>query len=117
MEFIPREIDGNILVIGADGGLDGTNAHRFTEDVLTIVEGGISRLIIDCERLTHVSSVGLGALIRIRGRAAKVGGDVKLCNVSGGPMQVLRASRLDRVFGVYADLNQARLACQDSEGS
>ncbi len=113
MEFIPREIDGDIMVIEADGGLDGTNANQFTDDVLAIVEGGISRLIIDCERLSHVSSVGLGALIRIRSRASKVGGDVKLCSVSGVAMQVLQASRLDRVFGIYSDLNQARLAFQE----
>ncbi|MDP7070384.1 MAG: STAS domain-containing protein [Phycisphaerales bacterium] len=116
MEFIPREIDGDIMVIEADGGLDGTNAARFSDDVLAIVDGGIGRLIIDCARLTHVSSVGLGALIRIRSRAAKAGGDVKLCNVSGLPMQVLHASRLDRVFGLYPDLNRARLAFLEPDG-
>ena len=110
MEFIPREIDGDIMVLEMDGGLDGENVDGFVTDVLAIVDGGIARLIIDCTRLTNISSLGLGALIRLHARAARYGGDVKLCCISGLPMQVLRMMRLDRVFEIYPDLDRARLA-------
>jgi anti-anti-sigma factor len=79
-------------------------------DVLAIVDGGIASLIIDCTRMTNISSLGLGALIRLHARAARHGGDVKLCCISGLPMQVLRMMRLDRVFEIYPDLDRARLA-------
>ena len=110
MEFIPREIDGDIMVLQIDGGLDGGNVEGFVTDVLAIVDGGIASLIIDCTRLTTISSLGLGALIRLHARAARRGGDVKLCCISGLPMQVLRMMRLDRVFEIYPDLDRARLA-------
>jgi anti-sigma B factor antagonist len=110
MEFIPREIDGDIMVLEIDGGLDGENVEGFVTDVLAIVDGGIASLIIDCTRMTNISSLGLGALIRLHARAARHGGDVKLCCISGLPMQVLRMMRLDRVFEIYPDLDRARLA-------
>jgi anti-anti-sigma factor len=110
MEFIPREIDGDIMVIEVDGGLDGSNAAQFTCDILAIAQGGISRLIIDCSKMTTLSSIGVGALIRIHARATKAGGDVKLCAVPGLMMQVLSVMRMDRVFEIYPDLGRARLA-------
>ncbi|MDP6479088.1 MAG: STAS domain-containing protein [Phycisphaerales bacterium] len=110
MEFIPEEIDGDMMVLRADGGLDATNAAAFIKEVEAIAGGGINRLIIDCSNLTHISSVGLGALIRLHARVAKQGGEVKLCGVSGVVMQVLSMMRLDRVFGMYPDIDQARLS-------
>ncbi len=116
MQLVPQEIDGDIMVLSVDGGLDGTTAAAFTSDVLAIVDGGVKRLILDCSRLTAVSSVGLGAIIRLHARAARLGGDVKLAGVQGGPMQVMRVMRLDRVFGIYATVDRARLAFQPPEG-
>jgi len=110
MEFIPREIDGDIMVLSADGGLDATNATEFVRQIEAMAESGLTRLIIDCSKLTHISSIGLGALIRVHTRAAKQGGEVKLCGVSGVPMQVLVLMRLDRVLGLYPDIDQARLS-------
>ena len=48
--------------------------------------------------------------ICLHARAAKQGGEVKLCGVSGLPMQVLSLMRLDRVFGIYPDIDRARLS-------
>ncbi len=114
MEFIPHEIDGDVMILRAEGGLDASNASEFMKQVNAMAEGGFSRLIIDCVDLAHISSVGLGVLFRTHARAAKLGGEVKLCNVSGMPMQVLTVMRLNRVFGIYKDVDQARLSFRRS---
>jgi len=114
MEFIPHEIDGDVMILRAEGGLDASNASEFMKQVNAMTVGGFSRLIIDCVDLTHISSVGLGVLFRTHARAAKLGGEVKLCNVSGMPMQVLTVMRLNRVFGIYKDVDQARLSFRRS---
>lgn len=110
MQFVLREIDGDIMVLCADGGLDASNAADLVRQVELLAGSGITRLILDCSKLTHISSVGLGALLRLHARAAKQGGEVKLSGVSGLPMQVLSLMRLDRVFGVYPDIDRARLS-------
>ncbi|MDP7028984.1 MAG: STAS domain-containing protein [Phycisphaerales bacterium] len=110
MQLHPREIDGDIMVLAVDGGLDGTTSAGFTDDVLSIVDGGVKRLILDCSGLTAVTSVGIGALLRLHARAARLGGDVKLAGVQALPMQVLRLMRLDAVFELYDTVDRARLA-------
>jgi len=110
MQFIPQEIDGDIMVLAIDGGLDGSTSRTFTSDVLAIVDGGVTRLIIDCSGLTALTSIGVGAIIRLHARAASHGGDVKLCAVPGIALQILNVMKLDRVLGIYPDVDQARLA-------
>ncbi len=116
MQFVPSEIDGNTMVIAIDGGLDATTSAQFTSDVLAMVDGGVDRLIIDCRGLTSLTSQGIGAILRLHSRAASRGGDVKLCAVPGLVMQVLTMMRMDRIFGVYPDVDRARLSFQASSG-
>jgi len=98
------------MVIAVDGGLDGTTSAGFTNQVLALVDGGATRMIIDCAGLTSLTSVGVGSLLRLHARAASRGGDIKLSGVPGMAMQVLSLMKLDRVFRVYQDVDRARSA-------
>jgi len=110
MEFIPHEIDQDVFVLLADGGINRQNAQQFTDDVETMVRNGFNKLIIDCSKLEYISSSGLGALLMLRKRMKTAGGDVKLCSVKGLVVQALQVMKLDRMLGVYPDMGQARLA-------
>ena len=110
MEFIPHEIDHDVFVLMADGGLNRDNARSFTEDIEKMVQSGFTKLIIDCSRLDFISSSGLGTLLVLQKRMKAAGGEVKLCSVKGIVVQALQIMRLDRLFGIYPDLGQARLA-------
>ena len=63
MEIFPVERDDDVLVIRAEGGIDGRNAERFLEEVTALVEQGSTRIIIDCSDLEIVSSLGLSSLL------------------------------------------------------
>lgn len=110
MEFIPREIDGDIVVLQADGGLDRSNATSFLESIEGLVKGGMPRVIIDCSTLHTITSDGLAALLRASHRARRAGGDVKIAGAGGMVMQALQITRLNSIFDVYADVNRARAA-------
>lgn len=109
MEFLFREVDGDVLVVSADGGLDGDTAPQFHAELEKLVESGMRKMIIDCTRLTYVSSYGLGVLLRLHKRLAGLGGDVKLAAVPGMVAAVLRVSKLDSLFSIYPDVDRARL--------
>ncbi|MCH2132227.1 MAG: STAS domain-containing protein [Phycisphaerales bacterium] len=117
MEFIPHEIDRDVFVLVADGGINRENAQQFTDDVEAMVRNGFSKLIIDCSKLEYISSTGLGTLLVLKKRMKSAGGDVKLCNVKGLVVQALQVIRLDRLFGIYPDLGQARLAFRPDDSS
>ncbi|MCP4379172.1 MAG: STAS domain-containing protein [bacterium] len=109
MEFYYHEIDDDVLVISADGGIDKQTSKDFVEQILKLIDGGIRKIIIDCERLTYISSWGLGVLLRLHKRAKTAGGEVKIAAVHSRIVDVLNITHLNRVFGIYPDVNRARL--------
>lgn len=117
MEFIFEEIQGDVLVVGVDGGLDASNSDEFLSKVDAIIDGGVRKLVLDCEKLRYISSYGLGVLIRLHKRLKSRGGDVKIAAVSGPVADVLRLTRLDRVFNLYPDVNRALLEFRADDGS
>ncbi len=110
MEFYYDEVDGDILIIKADGGLNADTADQFGESIEKLVDAGLTQIIIDCTRLEYISSIGLSVLIRLHRRMRRHGGDVKIASIKGLVADVLSITRLDTVFDIYPDVNRARLA-------
>ena len=65
--------------------------------------------------MTYVSSYGLGVLLRLHKHAKKAGGEVKLCGLHGPVVKLLHVTRLDRIFGVYTDVDAALAAFKDTD--
>lgn len=93
MEFYWDEIDGDVLVLTADGGLNGQTAEQFVQSIGKLVDAGCTKLIVDCQKLQHVSSSGLGVLIRLHRLMKGHGGDFKVCGLRGMAPQVLAVTR------------------------
>jgi len=109
MQFYEHEIENDVLIIAADGGLDRHTSKEFAERILELIEGGITKIIIDCAKLTYISSWGLGVLLRLHKRAKNAGGEVKIANVHSRIVEILNLTHLNKIFGVYPDVNRARL--------
>ena len=110
MEFYYHGIEKDVLVVSADGGLNLATSRQFVESVEQLVDNGLRKILVDCEALTYISSFGVGVLLHLHHRLKKHGGDVKVCNVKGMIMKVLKLTRLDEIFDVYPDLERAMLA-------
>ena len=110
MELIAHEIDRDVMILSADGGLNSANAAAFISDVEQLIDGGLGQLIIDCDRLEYVSSYGLGVLLGLSKRMKTRGGEIKLAGLQGIVVQALHIARLDTLFQIYPDVDQARLA-------
>ncbi len=109
MQFYQHEIDNDVLIITADGGIDKRTSKEFVEQILELIEGGMTKIIVDCRKLTYISSWGLGVLLRLHKRAKAAGGEVKIANVNSRIVSVLNVTHLNKVFGIYPDVNRARL--------
>ena len=109
MEFYYHEVDNDVLIISADGGIDKRTSKEFVDQILTLIEGGITKIIIDCKKLTYISSWGLGVLLRLHKRARTAGGEVKIANVHSRIVALLNVTHLNKIFGIYPDVNRARL--------
>ncbi|MHC4130171.1 MAG: STAS domain-containing protein [Planctomycetota bacterium] len=110
MELYYDDVDGDVLVIKADGGLNNQTAEKFVTDIETLVDAGLRKIIVDCSDLEFISSHGLGVLLRLHKRMKRHEGDVKIASAKSALLDVVRLTRLDRLLAIYPDVPRARLA-------
>jgi anti-sigma B factor antagonist len=110
MEFHYDQIENDVLILAADGGLNSQTSEQFVSQIEKLVDAGLTRLIVDCGQLNYISSSGMGVLLRLHRRLKKHGGNVKICSLHGIVPQALEMMRLNEFFDIYPDLDQARLA-------
>ena len=110
MEFHYDDVQEDILIIKADGDLNSETADEFVESIGKLVDAGLHSIIIDCSGLDYISSSGLGMLVRLHKRMDEKIGDVKIASVKSLIVNVLRMTRLNKVFSIYPDVESARQA-------
>jgi len=110
MEFFYHELDKDVLVLSADGGLNADTADQFVRELESLVDAGVKKIIVDCTRLDYISSYGIGVLVRLHNKLAKHGGDVKVAAAQSKVIQVMTMMRMGEVFSIYPDVDRARLA-------
>ena len=64
---------------------------------------------VDGFRSDTMTSYGLGVLVRLHSKLAKIGGDVKLACVKGLIEQVFKITHLNKIFEMYPDVSRACL--------
>ncbi len=109
MEFYYHSIQKDILILSVDGGIDLSTSGEFVDQVLDLIRSGSTKIIIDCEKLSYISSYGIGVMLRLHRHAAKAGGEVKLANIHSRIAGVLTTMHLNKIFGVYPDVGRALL--------
>lgn len=100
---------GITVVTPAADRLDIEVASEFRAMLLTLVEQGHRRLVIDLQNVTFIDSSGLGALVSAL-KTVKRGegdGDVRLARAQAAVVTLLEIIRLNRVFTTYPTVEEA----------
>lgn len=107
----PRE---DVLVLELTGRLDEHSADFLLQTLRGWVDRGVTKMVLDCRDLEHVSSFGLATLVRLHTRLRKAGGQVNLAGVSGLVAEVLRIVHFEKLFHLYPSVEQACEALTDA---
>ena len=86
------------------GGPDATSLH---EKLHELIEGGHLKVVVDLTDVDWMNSSGLGILIGGLSALRKSGGDLRLASVTEKIDEVLKITKLDRVFDIYTDTDTA----------
>ena len=70
---IEERTEGSAVVVSLDGRLDGLSAPDLETRVSAIVERGDVRMVLDCGKMSYVSSAGLRVLL-VSARKCQQGG-------------------------------------------
>lgn len=110
METYAHEIDGDLLILKVDGGINRGTATQLVEGVTRLVDGGVRRIVVDFSDVEMITSTGISTLLLLSRSMRNRGAEVKLAGLHGMVAQVLQLTRLDKIFDLYPDVGQARLA-------
>jgi len=113
-QIFARESHGKTLVLNPLmhlGSLHEPEIVHETEDVLTVLsQTSSTNLLIDLAQGTYLGTAMLGAIVKLWKHVALRGGKLALCNVSENVTQVLRLTKLQTVWPIYASRQEALAA-------
>jgi anti-sigma B factor antagonist len=102
--------DNGVTVVKPSGErLDIEVAADFRAMLLSLIEQGHRRLVVDLSGVGFIDSSGLGALVSALKtlKRSDNGGDVRLARVQAPVVSLLEIIRLNRVFTTYPTVEQA----------
>jgi anti-anti-sigma factor len=105
-----HKVDNSVLILTATGELNADTSKALMDQLQTFLDFGVKKLIIDCTSLAHISSYGIGVLMRLNTHIAKLGGQVKVAAAPSRVIQALNLVRLGSFFQFYPDVESARAA-------
>lgn len=85
---IEQTEQGGVRVLALDGFLDAHTAPQFEKVIEENLKQGRVRLVVDCGRLTYISSAGLGVFMSFLEEIREQGGDLKVAALDDNVYQV-----------------------------
>lgn len=100
-------INGFSVLIIDEERIDAHNSGELKEYLLQLVENGKIKIIIQLGNVRFIDSSGLGALLSGNKHIAAKSGKLALVNIQKQVLAMFELTRLNRVFEIYADVNEA----------
>lgn len=101
LEIKQKEIEG-IVILELHGRLvAGTESTDFRRKITALISEDRKSIILDMKHVDYIDSTGLGTLVVAHTQLQKVGGSVKLLNVSNRNVQLLILTKLSTVFEMF----------------
>lgn len=101
------DLDDGVTVATLDGFIDRHTLEILDRSLLAILDDDRPRIVIDCEKLTYISSNGMGVFISYVNKARNQGGDIRFCNMRDIARTVITMLGLHRLFEIYESREEA----------
>jgi anti-sigma B factor antagonist len=100
LRIATRDLDGSVTVLDLDGALDKRTTPELERTVTSLTDKGKLRLVVNCERLTYISSDGMGVFLSHLIKIRKSGGDIKFCNMRDEARTVVSYLGLSKLLSI-----------------
>ena len=94
-------------ILALEGYLDAHTAPQFEKAVEEEFEAGRLRIIVDCGKLTYISSAGLGVFMSFVEEIREAGGDIKIAGLTPKVYQVFEILGFPALFDIVDDVPAA----------
>lgn len=102
----PRELQIDVVSFGRRGtvtvvgDIDIDSCRRLREELVQLIDNGVTTVVLDLARMEFVDSTGLDVLVGAHKRLSQRGGELVLRSPRPATRRVLEITRLDTVFTI-----------------
>ena len=104
---IHKSTEQGLSVLSLEGYLDAHTAPEFEKAVQAEFEAGRVQMVVECTRLSYISSAGLGVFMSFIEEIRTAGGDIKICGLAPKVFQVFDILGFSALFDILPDLPAA----------
>ncbi len=107
---ITLQVVGEVCVLRLEGKfIVGGESVYLKDKVKDVLNMGMKNILVDMTKVPFVDSTGIGFLVSSQAAVSNEGGSLKLLNPNPRVREVLKITRLDKVFEIFDD-EEAALA-------
>jgi len=103
--------------VNARGRIDGMTSSRIQGEIMDLIENGNRSIVADLTDVTYISSAGLRVFLVVQKQLKKAGGEIILCGLSPGVMQIFETACLLSFFRVGSSKEEIMAGGNFEEGS
>jgi anti-sigma B factor antagonist len=107
LRIVTRDIEDGVSVVDLEGVLDKRGTGALEQKVRELIDAGRLKLVVNCERLTHMSSDGMSVFLSHLIKIKKAGGDIKFCQMGAEVKSVLSVLGLNKLLVVKGTEREA----------
>ena len=107
LAFPSRTTDTGIVVIDLGEKLDAYTVDEFFFTIQDHLDKGNTLVVINCDGLDYLSSIGIGTVVRIHHHTRQLSARVVYAAIPPAPLDALRLVCLDNVLEIYESLDDA----------
>ena len=104
--------DGDTAVLVATKDYEGLNRLSARCQLDDLLDGGVSRFVLDLSLLKRIDSSALGSIMVAFHRTRKAGGDLCLCGLNATIREVFEMTKLQEVITIHDSRETAVAALQ-----
>jgi anti-sigma B factor antagonist len=95
-------------IISLEGAVDAHTAPKFEEAVQSVIDAEQYKIVVDCEKLTYISSAGLGVFMGFIEEVREQGGDIKICGLSEKVKQPFEILGFETLYDFCPNVSHAK---------
>lgn len=107
MEIYTLEKRDNAIIIRLEPARIDVKSTRQMSEALAEVKSDHTLFVIDLVNVTHMDSSAVGTLVAYKQKLSKDGKRLVICNLSAFLQEIFNILRMDTVFEIKSDLDEA----------
>lgn len=97
----------DLSIMSIEGYLDAHTAPQFEEKLQAEIEAGRTRIVVDCSKLTYISSAGLGVFMSFIEEIREHSGDIKISGLAPKVRHTFEILGFHDIFDLLDDVQAA----------